>query len=150
MQDVVLHCRNCNQRIHVRKTFGKQYGTPIKLCPNCSEPYLDARYIEIGVQGVRRGDTWKVSPRSIILLIVGCLTLLFGYISDNADSDVFTRIGGIILAVGIIAAIYNIANHGNRLENIENERAESIKRLENPEYVKLLKRAGIIKEQNKT
>jgi hypothetical protein len=146
MRYQAMHCRNCNQMIVIDKTFGKIYGSPIKWCPNCLEPYYDPKYTEIGVSGVRWGDTWKVPPRSIMLLLIGCILLFMGYVSYES-AYTFNILGGIMLVVGLIAIAYNIANHEHRLENIEKERAESMKRLENQEYVKLLRRAGVIKDK---
>ena len=85
MKIPVFKCPHCGHNLGYA-VDAHMYGSPARECPNCKKMYLDNRYHEIALEGIRRQDidpteadkqSHRKSGRNAILLGVGMLALFF-------------------------------------------------------------------------
>lgn len=145
-------CPHCGNNLHLT-TPAHLYGSPFRNCPKCKGEYIDYRYHEIAIDGIREEDT-RLPTREerkeekkgawIGLLIGIVCTVLF---------IVFLCLGLIVFPLPIGTIFGFIAFFGGlkkttqkdldkKLKALEAEKVESINRLRNPQYVEKLQNAG--------
>ena len=145
-----LICPHCNNNLGAA-VDAYIYGSPLRQCGRCKAPYLDHRYHEIALEGIRPEDLHpsaapvqdNLGSGKAILIGVGILALFvvilfFGWIVFPLP------IIGIIFIVRGINAKKDTAKvgRGKNLQALKMEKQQSYARMQNPDYVKQLRRMG--------
>lgn len=112
------------------------FGSPLKMCSNCKRLFIDKDMQEIALTGARAQDKALVTAGSVKLALMG---LGLGALMLIARLPVF---GYISIGVGVACAIADFALYPTRMKKLENERQASEKRLSDPNYARILKKAG--------
>lgn len=130
------------------------YGSPFRVCKKCKKTYVDARYHEIAVEGIRQEDIEpseeqlkkkRRSGRATVWAGVGVFALFF----------LILAAGWIVYPLPVIAVICMINGSGKVREcskkglekirrNLEIEAAQSNQRMQDPQYVEQLRSVGYI------
>lgn len=134
------------------------YGSPIRVCAKCKQEYVDRRYHEIAIDGIRFEDI-NLSPerfvadrkKAFITIIIGVSILVLNLIiafnsSATISFPVFTFIsllGAVILVSGIDTLMDGTKRSIEKNRAIlEQERQISVLRMVNPNYVQKLRTIG--------
>ena len=120
------------------------FGSPLRVCNSCGKGFIDKEYREIAIDGVRKADTKKVSPASIILFIVSLVPICFvvyaelsgffsaGFIFGEGRWGFIGMLAFSLLWVGVICS--EVLGYKKRLALLEKEKEASIARLRDPAY----------------
>ena len=128
------------------------YGSPLKVCDKCKQTYVDSRYHEIAIEGIRQED---INPTKedkkenrkggfkAILLGLGCIALFililyFGYIAYMLP------VIGVFFLVGGICGMTKDGKKSleKKRQELEIERQQSMLRMQDLRYVEQLRAAG--------
>ena len=154
-------CPHCGKTLSLAAKGDYFYGSPLKKCKYCKQYYIDRRYHEIAIEGVREKDTrlpTKEERRadrkdglkkaligfggvvlSFVLFGVGIET---GYIVCGAA---FILIGSTPLLFSGLGKLFkrqSIRKLNKNLSKIEEERKKSVQRMLNPKYIARLQAEG--------
>ena len=113
-----------------------EYGSPLKKCSKCGTYFKDDEYREIAVDGIRSVDTMLVSPSSIFVGIVG-IVLCLGALLSGA----YVPAIAFLVLFGISPAMEALS-YKKRQAELEQKKAESEARLQDPGYALILKKMG--------
>lgn len=116
----------------------KAYGSPFRVCPKCGKSMLDKRYREIAVDGLYWDDKLPVSLSNLIGLALAVVFLLVVQNATEGEKWLMYTLAGLV----ILSGIYQLFNRGKHKAALEKEKAASIGRLKDPEYVQRLINAG--------
>lgn len=131
------------------------YGSPLQVCDRCKKTYVDRRYHEIAVEGIRQEDIdpteedkkmhrkggWIAVGIGVAAIAVFVLLLAAGWISFPLPIiGVISLIGGIVTMRGDNKKVLEKTR-----KNLENERQQSMQRMQDPRYVAQLYAIGYIK-----
>lgn len=106
-----------------------------KRCPKCGKVFIDREYREIELEGIRKVDTRRVSPRTIVDTV-----MLGGVGIATVVNEVW---GGIVFLIGAIYIFFDeYCGYNKRQEALKLETEMSRLRLENPKYAQALKENG--------
>ena len=146
MRTLVKNCPACGKVVEQRSYafWGRQptdedrwlFGSPMRLCPHCNKLYVDRDIQELAITGPRRQDTRVVGPASLRIAAMGAV---LGGLLLVGKQTVFALIA---FGVALATLVADAALCPTRRRKLEVERAASEKRLENPDYVSALVRAG--------
>lgn len=152
MAVVRKYCPNCHKLIvgPVSNVHDYNYGSPIKVCPNCFHTYADEQYHEIAIDGIREEDAQLLNPIQALQLI-GCLGLValaaVFFFSASSLDELKEMVKGILSCLFFafifgISPVCAITGYKERKEYFKEETERSEKRLQNIEYAKKLKALG--------
>lgn len=128
------------------------YGSPFRVCNKCKNSYVDNRYHEIAIEGIRREDInpteadkqshrksgWKAIWIGVGMIALFIIILFTGWIVFPLP------IFGVISLIGGIGAMKGDSQ--KELEKtrraLEIERQQSMLRIQNPQYVEQLRAIG--------
>lgn len=124
------------------------YGSLIRNCTKCKNPYLDKRYHEIEIDGIREGD---LSTKGNGKMILGCLVAAIVLFALNAFT--ILTLGRIYTAIFLMFLLFVFfffamivetvkVKSGKKEKELEVERHVSVKRLQNKEYAHILLELG--------
>lgn len=124
------------------------YGSPIRICRNCNEEYIDNRWREVAVEGFdpRSGnaDFYLKGTLGLIAFTLICAALLFWMINSSGHFPVKMAacvIGGILGSLFCGYRLFRIKS-GSEAKDNAIYMEESKKRMQNKEYVKKLEEYG--------
>lgn len=146
-----LICPHCSNNLGAA-VDAYMYGSPLRRCNRCKNPYLDTRYHEIAIEGIRQEDlnphdvsmeADKKAANKIIWIGVGML-VAFVLILFTGWIVFPLPIFGVIGIVRGIAAKKETAKTGTMktVQALEMERQQSFARMQNPAYVEQLRAMG--------
>lgn len=139
-------CPYCNHTYSFMQPKSYSYGSPLQVCRRCGKYYVDKDFKEIAISGIRKIDTMRITPFSIIAsllftpLFVSSIYMQF-YQPDNMSLFALITFG----AFDIFAfySIYNdCSSFKERQKYLIDEQHRSIARLKNPSYALTLKNLG--------
>lgn len=128
------------------------YGSPLRVCNKCKKTYIDSRYHEIAIEGIRQEDInptevdkqahRKAGSKSILIgfgmIALFILILFTGFIVFPLP------IFGVFLIIGGFGA--RKSDNPKELEKtrqaLEIERQKSVLRMQDPQYVEQLRAIG--------
>lgn len=128
------------------------YGSPFQVCKKCKKTYVDPRYHEIAVEGIRREDIepteddkkehrksgWTTIGIGLAMFVGFALCLCIGLIAFPLPIiGVICLIGGI----GTLKGDNEKALEKSRKE-LEMKKQESFLRMQDPQYVEQLRSIG--------
>lgn len=132
------------------------YGSPFRRCDKCKQEYIDRRYHEIAIDGVRHEDI-NLTPKryasdkknAIGTIIAGIGFIVLHYIiavnSPNFFFSYLSLLGAVLIAAGV-----NTLMDGTKraIEKkrvlLDQERQDSIQRMQDPSYVQRLRSIGYL------
>ncbi len=127
------------------------YGSPIRVCAKCKQEYVDRRYHEIAIDGIRHEDInitperyAKVQKNAILSIVVGSgIFILHFMIRLGLAWGLIAVLGVIILVSGIDTLMGGIKRsiEKNRVV-LEQERKMSVLRMKDSHYVQKLRTIG--------
>ena len=141
------YCPHCGKKIWGYNQSSRDFGTPIKYCKHCRNPYLDTRYIELAVEGYNPNYlTTKKGFRILLIGIIGTvlaggLNLLNYYRGYYSVRGILCSVLALILILIGIVDIIRVKT-GLKAKALEKKKAESAKRLQDKEYALTLKNCG--------
>ena len=142
------NCPYCGKTIRVKRTKAEHaYGSPVRTCEFCKKTYIDRYYRELALEDPGKLDRRKVAPRNIGMLLFGALIILLGVFLFPEAKDIMIKVllivlGGLLTVSAAWVLITEYRTYDARMKFFEEERAESEKRLKDPEYAQKLKNAG--------
>ena len=151
MKIPVFKCPHCGHNLGYAVN-AHLYGSPMRPCPQCKKMYLDDRYHEIALEGIRREDidptaldqqAHRKKGRNAIWLGIGLL-VLFGLI---------LLVGLIVFPLPIVGVICIISGISILREDpekelaktraaLELEKQQSFLRVQDPQYIAQLQAMG--------
>lgn len=141
-------CSKCGAPIMVLAADEYRYGCPIRACAQCRQRYLDRGWHEIAVEGYRESD---VSAKSNAKQMLGLGLATGGLVAANIFSIMVLHLIVYMLialaigaGVGFLVALKDtlVCATGMKKADLEQLKAESERRLCNPEYAKQLAELG--------
>lgn len=135
-------CPHCGKEVGINVKEGFAYGSPIRTCKHCSQPYLDRTFHEIEIDGYRPGDldtkgNGKMILESLVAVIVtGVLVTLI-----PNTIVLIALLLSLVFFFGMIIETVKVKT-GKRKKELEKLRQESESRLRNREYAQTLKALG--------
>ena len=142
------NCPYCGKTIRVKRTKAEHaYGSPVRTCEFCKKTYIDRYYRELALEHPGRIDRKKFAPRNIGMLLFGSLLIVLSDFFFPGAKDVVIRVlvsvlGGLLALSAVWVIITEYRTYDARMKFFDEERAESEKRLSDPEYAQKLKNAG--------
>lgn len=141
-------CPHCGAKIPSYVENKWIYGSPLRTCKKCGNRYIDSRYHEIALEGVRPCDVSTGPPLFMALMgfiIAAISTGLLYYelhYSDSYHPILFfvAPLGVFMIFYGIVDAIR--AKLGLKAKKMEKLRKESIERLSDKNYAHELAARG--------
>ena len=152
MAQAVLKCPHCKKNLGNINTDDYLYGSPLKTCPKCKKEYLDPRFHEIAIDGIRDCDI-SSDPDFLAKKRKNGLLTILGGIGVMALFIILIMVGWIFYLFPVISIILIIGGVKTLKETnpqaIEKKRAEldqekmrSYARMQNPQYVAQLRAYG--------
>lgn len=146
-------CPYCNKKPFSYTPNQWYYGSPVRTCKKCGQKYLDRRYHEIAVEGFEGGTlstrtSLGAAGFGVLLFIVGGGIHLFE-IYRPISTEIRTihtmwcylALMGAVLALIMLVDCIRIKT-GAKANHLETLRQESIERLKDTEYARLLANEG--------
>ncbi len=144
-------CPFCGYQSFICNKQAYYYGSPIQTCKKCDHQYIDKRYHEIAIEGIRYADRASIIPVVIIWILGGFLIYrsfcLFGSYHRSGtlpQNDIlavlFFIIGVLFIIGGIIELIRTLT--GTKQRKTDTLRQESEERMQNRVYAQILANAG--------
>ncbi|MBR2048857.1 MAG: hypothetical protein IJ960_09720 [Oscillospiraceae bacterium] len=141
-------CPSCGATLEISMPGSAYlYGSPIRQCPSCGNSYWDQNYHEIAVEGIREADvTVKNFGQNLFGSLVATVICggLLGFFLNRGRLHI-----GLLIVTAFFALffVYTIVNaikikSGSKQKELERERQESIRRLQDREYAWMLKNIG--------
>lgn len=142
------NCPYCGKTIRVKRSKAEHaYGSPVRACEFCKKTYIDRYYRELALEDPGKIDRRKVAPKNIGMLLFGVLAILLGVFLFPEQKDIMIKV--LLIALGALLAfsaawvlVTEYRTYDARMKFFDEERAESEKRLKDPEYAQKLKNAG--------
>lgn len=133
-------CPHCGAKIPSYVAGKWLYGSPLRTCKKCGTRYIDSRYHEIALEGIRAYDiSVKPSLRTALLGLVislisaGVLYVEWNYQDYYHPMFFYTIPAGMLMVLwGIIDAVRT--KLGSKTKKMEKLRKESIERLSDKNY----------------
>ena len=151
MKVPVFRCPHCNHDLGFAMN-AHLYGSPLRQCEKCKKTYVDNRYHEIAIEGIRQEDinpsdadkkNHKQSGLFALLLGVG-LIVVFLLVLGTGFAIIPLPIFGVLSIIGGISAM--TGDNKRSLEKtrkaLEIERQQSMLRMQDPHYVAQLRAMG--------
>ncbi|MBD5541560.1 MAG: hypothetical protein HDR00_10305 [Lachnospiraceae bacterium] len=142
------HCPHCGAKIPSYQEKTWIYGSPLRTCRKCKNRYIDIRFHEIALEGVRPCDVSAGPPLSMALMgfiVAAISTGLLYYEFHYSDSYhiillFLAPVGVGMIFCGIVDAIR--AKLGLKAKKMEKLRKESVERLSDKNYAHELAARG--------
>lgn len=141
-------CPGCGSPISNYNAASTDYGTPIRTCKHCGQPYLDKRYRELAFEepwasDLKASTGIKTALMGLFILVVsGGITLLTyhfkGYYYKKLAFVAILSL--LVIGYGIFDAIR--VKSGAKQKSLDKKRAESEQRLMNKDYAQQLADLG--------
>lgn len=143
-------CPECGKKFFIYNESQHRYGNTIRECKKCKNQYIDPRYHELAITGIRKTDFSVTS--FIVLILFGAFILYRGIHFINTRllgspdgsniffSVIFIFFGSITIIAGIAEII--VIKTGLKAKKFDKLLEESEERLSNYEYAQSLKQAG--------
>ena len=131
-------CPYCEKIYEIYEYQGSppaRYGSPIITCSACHHTFKDLEYRELAFQKPDISDTLPVRISSIVWFA------FFAYVGISMFYD-DTGLSIVLLIFSIIPPFRDLATYEQRKEGLRNEKKESEKRLQDPQYALILKALG--------
>lgn len=146
MTTITKKCPHCNTQYSHKAYSGRPskdnqtcYGSPLRRCQKCGNFFIDKDYREIAISGIREVDTQRVSTgtmvESAIPIIGSCI-----YFCIAQDGTRWAALIVFLICVGSVVSEYR--GYDKRIAHLEQEKAESYRRMSNPQYAMMLKTLG--------
>lgn len=151
MKVTKFKCPNCGFDLGPAIDF-YLYGSPFQVCKKCKKTYVDPRYHEIAVEGIRREDIepteedkkanrksgWTTIGLGLVMFAAFVLGLFIGVIAIPLPFL------GVILLIGGIGTMKrdNKKALNKRRQELELEKQQSFLRVQDPQYVEKLRSIG--------
>ncbi len=142
------NCPYCGKTIRVKRFKAEHaYGSPVRVCEFCKKTYIDRYYRELALEDPNALDRRKVAPKNVGMLLFGVLIILLGVFLFPEEKDIMIKVllaalGGLLTLSAAWVLITEYRTYDARMKFFDEERAESEKRLKDPEYAQKLKSAG--------
>lgn len=144
-------CPFCRHRFFAYNEQAYYYGSPVRTCKKCDHQYIDKRYHEIAIEGIRGTDRSSV-VQLVVTWIVGGFFIyrafhLFGTyhrsgtLPKNDILAVLFFIFGVLFIIGGIIELIRTLT-GSKQQKMDTLRQESEERLQNRIYARTLANAG--------
>ena len=147
-----IKCPKCGNELKA-VAAGKAYlyGSPIRQCAKCAQPYVDRNYHEIEIDGIREEDLSAKKSLGLTLfclvglaVCIGCWILLKNASGFIVKSPAAFIVGTLLFGIGFFAMLIDTFKilTGSKKKQLEKERQASIQRLSNQEYALKLQKLG--------
>lgn len=141
-------CPHCGAKIPSYVETKWIYGSPLRTCKKCGNRYIDSRYHEIALEGIRPCDVSIRQPLGAALMGFVIAAISAGWLyydlhySDSYYPILFVMVlaGVFIVFRGIVDAIGVV--FGLKEKKMEKLKAESLERLSDKNYVRELAARG--------
>lgn len=144
-------CPFCGHKFFFYNKDAYYYGSPIQTCKKCGSKYIDRRYHEIAIEGIRSADSPSVVPFIIAILIGGffiyrafCLFGSYHRSGTLPTNDIlavlFVVFGALFIVFSIIEIIRTLT--GGKQRKMDKLYRESDERMQNRVYAQTLENAG--------
>ena len=141
-------CTNCGKPISNYNASSTDYGSPIKTCKNCNQPYLDSRYRELAIEEPWPGDLKASTGIKIALMglfifaVSGGITFLTyhfkGYYYKKLAFVAILSL--LVIGYGLFDAVR--VKTGAKQKSLEKKREASEQRLMDKAYARQLADLG--------
>lgn len=151
MKTEAFKCPHCGKPI---KTVENEYlyGSPLRNCEKCKNQYVDRRYHEIALDGIREEDINPSEAEIKSRRNSGLISIAIG-IGSFVLFIVIIALGWIIFPLplvtyyGIVKGVSSLKESTkgsieNKRKMLEIEKQQSFARMQNPQYVEQLRAAG--------
>lgn len=142
------YCPYCGAKILFYYESEWRYGSPVRNCKKCGEKYVDERYHEIAVEGIRPNALsirWN-GTGLLIMLGIFLIAFLIHFYEVSHESTYSLEFCGLMVAALICILFFIIDSirilTGAKAKKLERLREESVKRLRNWGYAKELEALG--------
>lgn len=132
-----IRCPKCHNVVQRRTNAILEIGNPFKQCPHCNSIYIDPFIREWETLSPFRRFFYFFSVRSVGLSFL--IALLSGALVGNNTNHALASLFCLGVTFALLLIIIWAIHHAVAQESIE----QSIKRTQNPEYVKKLKEAKL-------
>lgn len=133
-------CPHCGAKIPSYAANKWLYGSPIRTCKKCGSRYIDSRYHEIVLEGIRAYDLSLKPSLSFALkgLMVSAVSAGIFYFERNYQ-NYYHVLFPCLIPAGVIMILGGIADAirtkmGWKVKKMEKLRKESIERLSDKNY----------------
>ncbi len=144
---VILECPHCGKKTK-ENCNAWAYGSPVKVCPECKNEFLDKRFTEVAIEGFER----RIVDPSIFLkgmvffaaMTLLCIFLFIFMVKFNGwyPTKIIGCIGIGVLGTLFCAVMFVRVKFGFEEKGMEKYIKESEERLKNREYAEKLKSYG--------
>lgn len=164
-----INCPHCNAvyyRYAGKTTAFPGYGSPIRECPKCHEKFLCLDYHESAISGYNASARYAKEPTFEGTGFGGGIAIIVAFLFWNAHMKTGAFI---LLGIGVLLLIraFYIKHNGKRIEErinatrdkslseeeaylsgkgkreLKGEDLDSVRRLENPDYIRYLEIHGV-------
>ncbi len=112
------------------------FGSPARICPNCKRLFLDKDMQELAITSPRKRDKAIITEASCKIALMGLILCALIRLTGQAT------LSYICGAFGALWALADLALYPVRMKKLARERQASEKRLSDPSYAQMLKKAG--------
>ena len=149
MQSNTVNCPHCHG-VQPGTPNDYYYGSPLQTCRRCKKMFLDKRYHEIAVEGLRSEDTAfrstaaKLAPFICLAMIALGVVTLLTYDGSRMKIRILGPLLGVLGLIGLIPSIRALtkSGHAKAMAALDEKRRESEQRLRNPTYAAALADLG--------
>lgn len=122
------------------------FGSPIRICPKCSQRFIDKRYQEPALSRDYKLPVRGLSTSNIVILIILALLFVLGVflfvVVDSSLGIGWMSLSGFCFIAMIFSVIWDNAHFDKLLRKAQEELHASQLRIESFEYACLLKQLG--------
>ena len=141
-------CPSCGKPISNYNASSTDYGSPIRTCKCCGQPYLDSRYRELAIEEPWAGDLKastgiKIALMGLFILVVsgGITFLTYHFKGYYYKKLAFVAVMSLlVIGYGIFDAIR--VKSGAKQKSLDRKKAESEQRLMDRAYAQQLADLG--------
>ena len=150
MEYITSRCPHCKAVVNKSNSLTKySEGSPLRVCPRCGGQYIDPECHEPALDPYKPYGMLACIMTSLVGgAFCGFAALLIVYMIGYFGS--LYEVGGVHVVVSVaIGAVYAVVTFALRFKGLETENQEKLRlwiesreRLMDPEYARLLKKAG--------
>ncbi len=151
MKKIIIKCPHCGNSLK-EEDNAYLYGSPFRVCSKCKNTYVDNRYHEIAIEGIRQEDINPTEADMKAQRKSGWKWIWIG-IGMNALFIIILFTGWMIFPLPIFGVSFIISGSRSiknvspkqlekKRKEIEAEKQQSLLRIQNPEYLEQLRTIG--------
>ena len=141
-------CPHCRRKGFFYEPRQRYYGSPVRICSNCKQMYLDVRHREAAVDGME--EDYLSTKKGLFLFLMGmiyCIVCSVIVILEIHFSGKYHLAPAFLAPMGIVMAVAGAVDTirimtGAKEKKMKKIIAESEKRLEDKNYARLLMQQG--------